>query len=390
MNGTVTQDNGMKRSQRIALLIGISVTAALLFGAFNDVRQFYRSYLFGYLFWVGVALGSMALLMLHNLTGGGWGLIIRRSLEASMRTMPLMALLVLPVLLGLPNLYLWARPEVVAADELLQHKSGYLNAPFFVGRTMLYFAIWLVLMFFLSRLSGQQDRSADPQVERRLRMISGPGLVLYGLTVTFASVDWVMSLEPRWFSTIYGMLFMVGQGLATLALVLVVTMFLRDRNPLAGVITRGRLNDLGNLMLALVMLWAYISFSQFLIVWSGNLPEEIEWYKHRLHGGWMAVALFLVVFHFAAPFVVLLSRDVKRKARVLGTVASCLLMFRLVDLYWIIGPGHGEQDLHLHWMDLAAPVAIGGLWVHLFLRRLQSRPLVPVHHPEVQTELQHG
>ncbi len=390
MNGTTTLDTGMDRTRRRALLIGIVASAALLFGAYYNTGQFLHSFLFGYVFWAGIAVGSMALMMLHNLTGGGWGLIIRRCLEASMRTLPLMALLVLPILLGLPHLYIWARPEVVAADELLQHKSGYLNSPFFVGRTVLYFAVWLGLAFLLSRWSLEQDRSADPQAERRLRIISGPGLVLYGLTATFASVDWVMSLEPHWFSTIYGMLFMVGQGLATLALALVVTMLLRDRKPLTDVISKGRLNDLGNLMLALVMLWAYISFSQFLIVWSGNLPEEIEWYRHRLHGGWMLVALFLVVFHFMAPFAVLLSRNVKRKARVLGAVAACIFVFRLVDLFWIMGPGHDGSSPDVHWMDFAAPVAIGGLWVGVFVRKLQSRPLVPVNHSELRTELNHA
>ena len=390
MSRPVTPDEGMDRLRRIALLIGVSATAAVLLGAWYNLDQFFRSYLFGYLFWAGIAIGSMALVMLHNLTGGGWGIIIRRCLEASMRTLPLMALLVLPLLLGLPHLYLWARPEAVAADKLLQHKSGYLNAPFFAGRTAGYFAVWLVLAFLLSRWSGQQDRTSDPQVKRRLRMLSGPGLVLYGLTATFASVDWVMSLEPHWFSTIYGMLFMVGQGLAALALALVAVMLLCDREPLAEAVTGQRLNDLGNLMLAFVMLWAYLSFSQFLIIWSGNLPEEIEWYKHRLHGGWMMAALLLVIFHFAAPFVVLLSRGVKRKVRVLGTVAAGIFVFRLVDLYWIMGPGHGTSGLHLHWMDVAVPLAIGGLWAEMFVRRLQSRPLVPVHHQEFRAELQHG
>jgi hypothetical protein len=373
----------------LALLAGVCAAAALLVGARADLEQFFRSYLFGFLFWAGIALGSMALVMLHNLTGGGWGLIIRRCLESGMRTMPLVAVLSVPILLGLSHLYVWARPEAVAADELLRHKSAYLNPAFFIVRTAVYFAAWLLLAWMLTRGSLAQDRSSDPGIGRRLRMVSGPGLVVYGLTVTFASVDWVMSLEPHWFSTIYGMLFMVGQGLATLALALVVTMLLREREALARVITKGRLQDLGNLMLAFVMLWAYISFSQFLIVWSGNLPEEIEWYQHRLHGGWMVAAFILVVFHFAAPFVVLLSRDVKRKARVLGTVAAGILVVRLVDLYWIIGPGHGDAGLHLHWQDIVAPVAVGGLWLEHFLRRLQSWPLVPLHHPELELESTH-
>jgi hypothetical protein len=376
----------MSRVQRSALAVGLIASAICIAGAFfTPGAQFFHSYLFAFLYWLGIALGSCAVVMLYHLTGGQWGLITRRVLESGARTLPLMALLVVPLLFGVPYLYEWAHSDAVAHDPLLQHKSVYLNLPFFVGRTLLYFAVWLALAFFLNKWSRQQDATGDPDLARKMRALSAPGLVLYGLTGTFAAVDWVMSLEPHWFSTVYGLLFMVGQVLTTFAFAIMIAMWLVSREPLARVATKKGLNDLGNLLMAFVLLWAYLAFSQFLIIWSGNLPEEIVWYRQRLRDGWAAVAVFLIVFHFAIPFAVLLSRDVKRKARTLGAVAAAMLLIRLVDLFWVVEPSRGA-GLGLHWMDVLIPVGMGGIWLWAFAWQLKKQPLVPLNDPELPVE----
>ena len=381
----------MDRIQTFALVAGLAATAAFSAGAAisHDPERFMRSYLLAFLFWVGLALGSTGLLMLHHMVGGGWGLIIRRMLEAASRTLPLMALFSVPILAGLPHLYIWARPEVVAGDKLLQHKAPYLNGPFFIGRTAFYFAVWMLFSHLLSRWSAEQDRTGDPAVLRRMRSLSAPGVLIYGLTVTFAAIDWAMSLEPHWFSTAFGALFIIGQVLSTLALVVIGTMLLGESKPLSDVITRQRLNDLGNLMLAFVMLWAYISFSQFLIIWSGNLPEEITWYRERLKGGYGAIAVFLLIFHFAVPFLILLSRKVKRRARSLGMLAIALFVIRLVDVFWLVSPVEGTHGVHVSWLDLAAPIGMGGIWLSVFIWQLKGRPLVPLNDPQLQAGVAH-
>jgi hypothetical protein len=331
--------------------------------------------------------------MIHHLTGGVWGLVIRRILEAGTRTLPLLALLFLPIAVGLPRHYSWARPEVVAADPVLVHKSLYLNPAFFLGRAVFYFAVWIALAYRMSRLSLALDAGPDPRVERRLRGISGGGLVLLGLTITFSSVDWAMSLDPHWFSTIYGILFMVGQALSALAFVIVMLALLSGEKPLSDVVRPTGVHDLGKLLLAFVMLWTYMHLSQFLIVWSGNLPEEIPWYLRRLQGGWQAVALVLVLFHFALPFLLLLSRDLKRNAGLLAWVAGGLLAVRLADVFWLVapdagGPGSHGTGLAFQWLDVAVPVGLGGVWLAAFLRELQAHPLVPVGDPEIRDLLE--
>lgn len=377
MNADAIGTLDTKRIQALALGIGGLCLAACALGGASDPAQFFRSYLVAYLFWVGIALGCFSVVMLHHLVGGRWGVVIRRLLESGTRTLPLMALLLVPLLFGLPHLYAWARPEAVAHDELLSHKSAYLNVPFFLARTAFYFAVWLILSYFLNRWSAEQDRIPTASVKSRLQYLSGPGLVLYGLTVTFAAVDWVMSLEPHWFSTIYGMVFIVGQVLATLAFVIVALTLLSDSEPMKSVLKPLHFHDLGNLMLAFVMLWAYVAFSQFLIIWSGNLPEETPWYVRRLNGGWGWIAGVLVGFHFILPFLLLLVRETKRRARVLATLAAAMLVLRLVDLFWVVAPAFHDNRVQVHWMDLAAPVGLGGIWLAVYLWQLRRQPLLP-------------
>ena len=390
MNSDGSLRNLLDRIQQRSLMVGAGGLMLCIVGAFFNSEQFFRSYLLAYLFWIGIALGSFALLMLHHLVGGAWGFVIRRLLESATRTFPLMAMLFLPFILGMHDLYIWARLEEVAADEILQHKSLYLNVPFFLLRTVLYFSIWIGVSYFLNRWSREQDRRSDPSPGRRLGMLSGPGLVLYGGTVTFASIDWAMSLEPHWFSAVYGIMFLVGQILATLAFAITVLALLANHEPFSRVLAPNHFHDLGNLMLAFVMLWAYIAFSQYLIIWSGNLPEEIPWYIHRASGGWEWIGLFLFFFHFFLPFLLLLSRRTKRSVRSLGTVAVAMMVVRLVDLFWLVVPAFHQTALRIHWMDLMAPIGVGGIWIAVFVWQLKGRPLLPLHDPYAEEAFNRG
>jgi hypothetical protein len=372
-----------------ALIVGAAGMLVTLAGWLIDPTQFYRSYLFAYLFWIGVSIGCLSILMIHHLSGGAWGLGIRRMLEAGSRLLFRAWILFLPVLIGVRSIYAWADPGKVAGDEMLRHKSVYLNVPFFAGRAVFYFACWAALAYFLNKWSLQRDqRGSEARLSERLQGLAGGGLVLMGLTITFASVDWAMSLNPHWFSTIYGVLFMVGQVLSALALMIVMVASIGNEKPLVDVISRESVHDLGKLLFAFVMVWAYISISQFLIIWSGNLPEEIPWYIQRLHGGWQWVALALVLFHFALPFLLLLSRDMKRNPRVLASIAASLFGLRLLDLFWLVAPdmqGHGHAaGFAMHWLDVAAPVGLGGLWLAGFGRELLDRPLLTAGDPELQ------
>jgi hypothetical protein len=364
-----------------SLVVGAVALALCAGGAWANPPEFFHAYLTAYLFWIGIALGCLAILMLHHLVSGRWGFVVQRLLESGSRTIPLMALLFVPLLFGLRELFLWARPEAVAAQAILRHRQPYLNGPFFSARVVLYFAIWITLAFLLSKWSREQDRTAAPDLTRRLQRLSGPGLVLYGLTVTFAAFDWVMTLGPQWHSTMFGAVFIVGQGLAALCFVVLVGSRLADRGPLTGVISPNLFQDLGNMMLAFVMLWAYMAFSQYLIIWSGNLPDEIPWYVSRMAGGWMWVAMFLIAFHFTVPFLLLLSRTTKRRAEILRGVAMGLLVMRLVDLYFIVTPALHPGEVTLHWMDVLAPIGIGGIWLWVFLGHLRGEALLPLHDP---------
>jgi len=349
------------------------------------IEQFFRSYLIAYLFWFGIAAGCLPLLMLHHLVGGTWGFVIRRILEAGTRTLPLMLVLFVPVLLGVHSLYEWSHGELVAGDPILRAKSAYLNVPFFIIRTVIYFAAWLIFAYILNRWSAEQDETGNPALVRRFQLIAAPGIVIYSLTLTFASIDWGMSLEPHWFSTIYGMLFIVGQALAGLAFVIPVAVRLADTRPLSEYVKPSVFQDLGNLLLAFVMLWAYMSFSQYLIIWAGNLPEEIPWYVRRGAHGWQWVAAVLAVFHFAVPFLLLLGRANKRHRRLISGIALAVLAMRWVDIYWLIAPSFFE-GITVHLFDFVLFALLGGIWWYAFWNQLQKRPLLPLRDPNFVVE----
>lgn len=381
MNGSDDRAQWIARAGKISLIVGIVAAVLCALSAYFDRQQFFRSYLFAYVFWVGIPVGCLGVVMIQHLVGGTWGFVIQRLLESAVRTLPVIALLFLPLFLGIPAIYSWARPGGVTQGPLLGHQSLYLNVPAFAVRAVLYFAIWITLGTLLTKWSEAQDRSADPLLTERLKTLSGPGLVLYGLTVTFSSIDWVMSIEPRWYSTIYGMIFMVSDGLVALAFVIVISYFLWNRKPLAQVARPWVLQDLGNMLLAFVMLWAYTSFSQFLLVWVENLQREIPWYLHRLADGWGGVAFALAAAQFAVPFLLLLSRANKRRAETLCTIALLIVLMHLLELFWFVAPTFYPTGLSVHALDVLTPVAIGGLWLSAFFGQLRGRSLVPLHDP---------
>jgi len=373
----------LNRIQKLALMVGVAALGLCGVGVTLNKAQFFQSYLFGYLFWFGIAVGCFSVVALHHLVGGSWGFVIQRILEAGSRTLPLMLILFLPVFFGMSELYLWARPEVVAGDEILHQKAPYLNVPFFWIRAVFYFAVWGAFIYWLNKWSHEQDRTGYPLITQKIEKLAGPALAFYVLTMSFAAFDWVMSLEPHWFSTIFGVIFVVGQGLTTLAFAIICVKVLSDREPISGVIQTKHFHDLGNLMFAFVLLWAYVSFSQFFIIWSGNLPEEITWYMHRLHGGWGAMAMVIVVFHFFVPFSLLLLRKTKQRSKVLVKIAVAMFFMRFVDLFWTVAPNFNEGKFGIHWMDILAPIGIGGIWLAMFISQLKGRALMPVNDPRL-------
>lgn len=375
--------------QRNFLIAGVAGVGLCVLGALFDRPAAMASYLTAYLFWLGIALGSLAVVMLHYLVGGFWGFLIRRPLEAAMMTLPLMGLLFLPLLLDLGALYPWAKPVVEQLDQAVQGKQLYLNFPFFLARAALYFVLWIGLALLMNRASRQQDQSEDPAPTRRGQSFAAPGLVLYFLSMTFAAVDWGMSLEPDWYSTIYGVMLMIGQGLSTLSMMVVVASLLARVRALSNLAQPDAFHDVGNLMLAFTMLWAYMSFSQYLIIWMGNLTEDIPWYLHRSIGLWWWLALGLILFHFFLPFFLLLNREAKRQYESLWKIAVLILCVHAVNDAWLVLPALRSSNPLRFWAVIPAFVGIGGLWAAVFTWQLQSKPLVPRHDPMLAAALVH-
>lgn len=371
---------------RVGVLGGILLAICIIF-AFRDTQDFFRSYLIAFLLWLGFTLGSLGLLMLQYLAGGRWSVLVRRILEAGTRTLPLMAIAVLPLLIGMRVLYPWTRAQVT--DPLFLAKRFYLNTPFYIGRVIVYFAIWFVLVYMLNKWSRSLDQSFEVSTWVRMQNWSAVGLILYGLSISFAAVDWVMSLESYWFSTIYGLIFMVSEVLTAMAFITVVLVWLSDREPLNEVATPSRFQDLGGFLLTFTMLWTYMDFSQFLIVWAGDLSDEIPWYIRRMRGSWEWVGLGLVVLSFFLPFFLLLFRYVKRRKKALVMVAAIILVMRLLEMFWMILPSFGT-GIHITWMNVVLPLGLGGVWFAYFAWQLQQMPILPVNDPRLKGLIEHA
>ena len=389
-----------QRSLGVGIIFGVAALIAAILPATRE--QFFHSYLLGLMLWLGVTLGSMAILMINLMTGGAWGMVIRRQLEAAVKTLPLLALLFIPIIFGMSSLYT-GNHEAVGGwpgwlyydgpDAHLKAMShSYLTHSGFIVRAFIYFAIWIIIGFLLVRKSARQDTPPVENLSPRFRRIAAPGLILYAFTITFAVIDWVMSLDPHWISTIYGFIFIAGELISAICVMVIVETIMSRYEPTASLLKAKEVHDHGKLMLTFVMLWAYFSFSQLLIIWAGNLPTEIRFFTRRLYSGWQEIALALVVFHFFVPFFMLLSRPFKRDPHRLVWLAGWLLVMRFLDLFWYIEPTFHKNvlgGLSGYWLDLVVPVAIGGLCLALFFRNLRTRPLLPVYDIHAQEFLQY-
>ena len=377
----------LRRWRQIGLLVGLAGLALCGLGAALDRSRFFVSYLFGYVFWLGLSLGCLAVAMIHHLTGGRWGFVTRRLLEAGFMTLPLMALLFVPLLFGLRDLYPWARPATLAASPVLQHKQIYLNPAAFMGRALFFFLVWIGIAWLLRRWSLAQDLTSDPGPTLRLRSLSGPGVVIYALTGTFAFIDWVMSIEPAWSSTIFLVIILIGQILSAFAFITLWLARLRGHAPWNLVVTVSHFHDLGNLLMTFVMFWTYISFSQLLIMYSANLPREISWYLRRIAGTWKWVIGLVALCHFFLPFFLLLFRAVKRRVPWLTAIAALVLASQGAALYWLIMPSYHLEGLRLHWLDLATWLGVGGVWLAAFSSGLCHQALLPRNDPRIDYTL---
>lgn len=380
----------LSRWQRIALVVGIIGLALSGVGAFFDPRQAAFSYLFGVVFWTGLSLGMLCILMMHALTNGGWGFLIRRLLEAGSYILPLMALLFVPIFAGLAYLYPWMDPNIVAHNEALQKKHFYLNVPALAIRTVVAFGFWSVAAWLLNRWSFAQDHTPAASFTRRMRAFAAPGLVAFALITSMAVIDWIMVLEKDWYSTVFPPQVIIGHILVAFAFCTVLLSFVRPYLPWRGLVRTEHFHSLGNFLLAFTMMWAYLAVSQLIIIWSGNLPREIEWYLHRVAGGWKPVAIFLGVFHFAVPFFVLLGRENKENIRVLRALAVGVLCVHAVEVFWQVAPSHSPGGMSVSWMDFAAFFGVGGVWLAAFLARLKNHAHLPSNDPRFEEAITHG
>ncbi len=385
------------------LALGVGGIALILWavGAYFNTEQALRSWLLGFIFWGGIGIGCLGVLMLQYLTGGAWGVVIRRMLEAGTRTLPLIILMFVPLAIGVWTHQFYEWTAMPATDHFIKERGIYLMPWFWIVRSIIYFAMFGLMIYLLNKWSAEQDTTNTVEESRlvleRMSRFSGPVLVIYALVVTFAAVDWMLTLDPRWFSTIWGLLFVAGWALSCFCFVVTILSFLSDKAPMDRVVGKRHFHDLGKLMLALTMVWAYFNFSQFLIIWAGNLPEETGWWLTRMKGGWGFVGIALIAFHFAFPFLVLLQQDFKRKARWLATLAIFILVMRVVDMFYLIGPsnrvlpgGIEQGAFYVHWLDLVAPVAVGGIWLWWFFGELMKRPMVPIKDPYLEGAIEHG
>jgi hypothetical protein len=369
----------LDRVQRGALIVGVAALLLCVIGAPFSPTQFFRAYTTVYQFFLGLALGNMVILMLYHLTGGAWGFLIRRFLEAGMRTLPLLAVLFTPVACGIWWLFPWAQDDR-KGQIALGVRNWYLNPAFFWGRAALYFILWNMIAFFLSRWSREQDATGATVLPRKFRLLSAPSFVIYGATITFASVDWAMSLTPAFHSTMWGPLYAAGQLVSGMALATLVLCLLVAEPPLRRVVSLEALNDVGNLLFSFLIIWAYMAFFQFMLIWMANMRDEVIWYLPRGEGGWRVVIWAVFLLHFAVPFFCLLMRTVKRDPPSLARVAGLLLFMHLVYLYWQIVPSvDPEDDITAHWMDILMPFGIGGIWLAFYVWQLKRFPLLPLH-----------
>jgi hypothetical protein len=340
------------------------------------------------MFFLSLALGGLFFVLIQYAAQGGWGIVVRRIGETIFATLPVMAALFVPLLFGLSDLYSWAVHGAADQDALLRWKAPFLNVPFFLIRAVIYFACWSLIALMYYRDSRAQDVSGDPQgVTARLRRLAGPAIIVLALTQTFASIDWIMSLTPHWYSTMFGVYFFAGAFVGFIALLSILAAAMRQAGLLESVISPEHLQDIGKLLFAFTAFWAYIAFSQFFLVWYANLPEETIWYKARLEGSWKAVSVLLMVGHFGIPFFYLMGRAVKRRNATLAIGGAWMLAMHFVDLYWQVMPTLHPHGIRLTVLDVAAFAAVGGCLVAGVGWLMRRQALVPLRDPKLAESL---
>lgn len=387
---TTPQAAGIARVQMPALAVGVAGVVIAAIGYFTSAVEFYRAWLPAFIFWFLIAVGSLGILMLQYVTGGEWGVILRRPLGAAARTIPLFVLFGIPIAVGLPHIYIWANAEIVKNDHLLHLKEPWLNPTGWIVRALIYFAIWTLWAWRLRMLSRDFEQTRSPYKELSRRKWAAGGLLMIVLTLTLASVDWIMSLEPKWYSSMFGLSFTVGAGLSAFAFMTFFMTRLSGTQAMEGILKPNHFRDLGNLMLAFTMLWAYMNFSQFLLIWYGNIKEETPYYTLRMVGAWGFMAAALIIFHFFLPFFMLLMRSIKDRPQTIAVVTLIILVMRFVDIYWLAVPSWYGEHFHFSWITIFAFVGIGGLWLAAFISQLKGQTIIPVHETWVEEAIREG
>ncbi len=373
---------------KIALVVGIIGLAVSFVGLFTNAGQFYNSWLVAFTFWVSIGLGALCMTMIHHLTSSVWSIVVRRIGESMASTLPWMAILSIPLFVGMDSLYMWTDTELVAGDVALTAKASYLNPTFFIVRSVVYFLVWTFLALSLSKISVAQDAGWSDARAKKLVVISGPGMIAFAITLTFACFDWIMSLEPHWYSTIYGLWYFAGGITSAMAFYAIVVLGLRGKGVLNKTITIEHQHDIGKLMFAFLVFWGYMHLSQYLLIWYANLPEETLFYKMRWGAGWTTMSWVLLIGGFCMPFVLLMGRSAKRSDMSLLVFAIWMLLVHWVDLYWNIMPNFHHETVVLSWMDLTTLVGIGGLFVFFFWTKFTKNPVVPITDPKLQASIE--
>jgi hypothetical protein len=371
--------------KKLCLIVGILGVASCCAGYVFDRRAFYISYLFTFLFWISLSLGCFYMAMIHYLTAGRWGFPARRVFEAGFMTLPLMAVFFVPILFGLRELYPWAHSEAVATDSILRQRASFENFPAFIFRAVVFFAIWISIAVRLRKWSLQQDMTNDLSPLIKIRKLSGPAIAIVPLTVSFAVLDWAMTIEPHWSSTVFPIIILSGQMLLAIAFAIVLLAWVKNEAPFSE-FGEKVFHDLGNLLLAFVMFWTYVAFSQILIIYSANLPHEIGWYLHRIAHDWVWLGGFIALFNFCVPFFLLLFRKVKKNIQWLAAIALLVFLVYAVEIFWVIAPTFYPQ-LEIHWTDFAAWFGIGGIWLAIFLGNFSGRPLLARNDPRLENPM---
>ena len=386
LDAVKVEENSWKRPGAILLIAALVAGVLAMIGFFRDPKEFSFAFLVPFVFFLTIALGCLFFVLIQHLTRAGWSVVVRRIAEAAAMTVLIFLPLFVFVILGRHELFHWTHADAVAHDHLLQHKSPYLNFPFFVVRAIVYFLVWGLLATYFYRASIKQDETGDPGTTVAMQRRSAPSIILFGLALTFMAFDWLMSLDPHWFSTIFGVYIFAGSTLAAMSFILLVSLVLRNRGILANTILDSHLKDLGRFMFAFAVFWAYIGFSQFFLIWYGNIPEETLFFIHRLEGGWKPFSLFLVLGHFIIPFILLMGRSAKNSPQLMGGMAVWILFMHYLDLFWVVIPNH-RHHIGFSWMDLACLVLVGGLFVAWFARIFTGKNLIPVGDPRLAESL---